>query len=69
MGDDRLRSYAEVESLRSSWQRRLAEDGADYVVFNRRAALASALAVDPQWRLVYQDAVAAIYVRAPRHGD
>jgi hypothetical protein len=69
MGDDRLRSYSEVENLRSNWQRRLAEDGVDYVVFNRRAALASALAVDPDWRLVYQDAVAVIYVRVPRHGD
>jgi hypothetical protein len=66
MGDDRLRGYAEVENLRPDWRRRLQEDGADYVVFNRRAALASALAVDPQWRLVYEDPVAVIYVRLPR---
>jgi hypothetical protein len=69
MGDDRLRGYAEVENLRSDWQRRLQEDRADYVVFNRRAALASALAVDPRWRLVYQDGVAVVYIRVPQRGD
>jgi hypothetical protein len=66
MGDSRLSRYAEVENLRPQWRRRLLESGADYVVFNRDAPLAGALAADPEWRLAYQDHVAVIYVRAPR---
>jgi hypothetical protein len=66
MGDSRLSRYAEVENLRPQWRRRLLESGADYVVFNRDAPLAGALAADPEWRLAYQDHVAVIYVRGPR---
>jgi hypothetical protein len=64
MGDDQLRRYAEVESVRPDWQTELRRDGVDYVVFNRGAPLANALAVDPNWRVAYEDAVAVIYVRA-----
>lgn len=67
MGDEQLRRYAEVESIRPEWQQQLRSQGVDYVVFNRRAALSNALAVDPEWRLVYQDRVAVIYVRASGH--
>jgi hypothetical protein len=65
MGDDQLKRYADVESIRPDWQEQLDAAGVDYVVFNRSAALSNALAVDPGWRKVYEDRVAVIYVRAP----
>jgi hypothetical protein len=65
MGDEQLRKYADVEGIRPDWQRQLRSAGVDYVVFNRGAPLSDALAVDPDWRLAYQDRVAVIYVRAP----
>ncbi len=65
MGDDQLRRYADVESIRPDWQSQLQSAGVDYVVFNRDAPLSDALAVDPDWRRVYEDRVAVIYVRVP----
>jgi hypothetical protein len=65
MGDDQLRRYADVESIRPDWQSQLRSRGVDYVVFNRDAPLSNALAADPDWRLAYQDRVAVVYVRTP----
>jgi hypothetical protein len=63
MGDDQLRKYADVEGIRPDWQSQLRAAGVDYVIFNRGAPLANALAVDQEWRLVYADPLAVIYVR------
>jgi hypothetical protein len=65
MGDDQLKRYADVESIRPDWQDQLDAAGVDYVVFNRSAPLSDALAFAPRWRKVYEDRVAVIYVRAP----
>jgi hypothetical protein len=64
MGDDQLKRYADVESIHPDWQGQLDAAGVDYVVFNRSAPLSNALAVDPEWRKVYEDRVAVIYVRS-----
>ena len=63
MGDPLLLDYEDVQTLRPDWQQVLDRYQVDYVVYNRGEPLANVLALDPKWRLVYQDAVAVIYVR------
>jgi hypothetical protein len=63
MGDTLLNEYEDVQTLRPSWKQRLDQYGVDYVVYNRDQALANVLATQPEWKLVYQDSVAVIYVR------
>ena len=64
MGDDHLRDYADVIFLHPNWRAQLDRGHVDYVLFNRGAPLAHALAVDARWKLVYEDSVAVVYARA-----
>jgi hypothetical protein len=63
MGDPLLNEYEDVQTLRSSWKHRLDQYQVDYVVYNKGEALANVLATQPDWKLVYEDSVAVIYVR------
>ena len=64
MGDPLLNEYEDVQTLRPSWKQRLDQYRIDYVVYNRGEALANVLATQPEWKLVYEDSVAVIYVRS-----
>ena len=64
MGDRLLNDYEDIQTLRSDWKALLDKNGVDYIVYNRGEALANVLATEPGWKLVYQDSVAVIYVRA-----
>ena len=64
MGDPLLNEYEDVQTLRPDWKQVLDKYGVDYIVYNRGEALANVLATQPEWKLVYQDSVAVIYVRA-----
>ena len=61
-GDTLMRQYTSITTL-DGWQSLLDHYGVDYVVFEPDAALAAALNESAQWRRVYQDGVAAIWVR------
>jgi hypothetical protein len=63
MGDDLLNEYADVYYVRSNWKQVLDKYGVDYVVENRGDPLPNLLATQPDWKLVYQDNTAVIYVR------
>lgn len=63
MGDPLLNEYEDVQTLRPSWRQILDKYRVDYVVYNKGEALANVLATEPDWKLVYEDAVAVIYVR------
>jgi hypothetical protein len=63
MGDPLLNEYEDVQTLRPDWRQVLDKYGVDYVVYNRGAALSNVLATQADWRLVYEDPVAVIYVR------
>jgi hypothetical protein len=63
MGDPLLNEYEDVQTLRPEWKQRLDRYGVDYIVYNKDEALANVLATQPEWKLVYQDSVAVIYVR------
>src|SRR6058998_1950789 len=65
MGDDLLNEYADVYYVRSNWKQVLDRYGVDYVVENKGDPLPNLLATQPDWKLVYQDKVAVIYVRTP----
>ena len=64
MGDPLLNQYEDVQSLRPDWQAVLDQWQVDYVVYNRGEPLANVLATQMEWKLVYQDSVAVIYVRS-----
>ena len=64
MGDDLLNQYQDVQTLRSDWREVLDRHRVDYIVYNKGEALANVLATQPGWKLVYEDSVAVIYVRA-----
>lgn len=63
MGDPLLNQYEDVQTLRPDWKQILDENQVDYIVYNRGEALSNVLATQPDWKLVYQDSVAVIYVR------
>ena len=63
MGDGLLNDYENIQVLRSNWKALLDSYGVDYVVYNRGEALANVLATQSDWKLVYEDSVAVIYVR------
>ena len=64
MGDALLNDYEDIQTLRPDWKAMLDRYGVDYIVYNRGEALANVLATQPDWKLVYQDSVAVIYVRS-----
>jgi hypothetical protein len=63
MGDPLLNQYEDVQTLQPDWKQVLDEYRVDYIVYNRGEALANVLATQPDWKLVYEDAIAVIYVR------
>jgi len=65
MGDDLLNEYADVYYVRSNWKQVLDKYGVDYVVENRGDPLTNLLATQPDWKLVYEDKTAVIFVRTP----
>jgi hypothetical protein len=63
MGDPLLNQYEDVQTLRPDWKQVLDQWKVDYIVYNRGEALANVLATQPDWKLVYEDSVAVIFVR------
>jgi hypothetical protein len=63
MGDGLLNQYEDVVTLRSDWKAVLDQYQVDYVVYNKGEALANVLATQPEWKLVYEDSMAQVYVR------
>ena len=64
MGDELFYRYERVALLQPGWRRELDAAGVDYVVFDRGSTLDDALATQPDWRQVYRDSTAVIYVRS-----
>lgn len=64
MGDSFLYQYQDIQTLRTNWAALLDKYRVDYVVYNRGEALDNVLRTEPGWRLVHEDSVAVVYVRA-----
>jgi hypothetical protein len=71
MGDDLLRTYGEVETVRPSWERILRDSRTDLVLFDAGTPLAEVLAASPRWTPVYRDnySVAYVPVDSPLRGQ
>ena len=63
VGNQLLREVSDVENAEPDWQTILDEHGVDYVVERTNSALSMALGVDPQWKQVYGDGFAVIFVK------
>ncbi|MGH7776776.1 MAG: hypothetical protein ACREPI_06330 [Candidatus Dormibacterales bacterium] len=66
MGDSMLYRYNDLQTLRPDWRAILDRYRVDYVVFNHGAALSNVLLTQPDWKRVYSDGVADIFVRRQR---
>ncbi|MBV8196438.1 MAG: hypothetical protein JOY80_13035 [Candidatus Dormibacteraeota bacterium] len=62
-GDAYLYQYLDVTELDSDWQKLLDSYGVDYVIFEPSTPLAAALDESSSWQRVYQDDIAAIWLR------
>jgi hypothetical protein len=62
MGEVVMNEYIHVYQLQTDWLDILNRNGVDYVVFEPNTALTTALSDRPDWRLVYSDSLADIYV-------
>jgi hypothetical protein len=63
LGNKLLQEVSDVENAEPDWQTILNEHGVDYVVERTDSALSMALTVDPQWKRVYDDGFAEIFVK------
>jgi len=63
VGNPLLQQVSDVENAEPDWQTILSEHGVNYVVERTDSALSMALGVDPQWKRVYNDGFAVIFVK------
>jgi len=63
LGNQLLQDVSDVENSETDWQHILDEYGVNYVVERTDSALSMALSVDPQWKQVYRDSFAVIFVK------
>ena len=63
MGNRLMQEIADIESSQTDWRSILAENRVDYVVERTDSALSMALSVDAQWKQVYDDGLAVIFVK------
>jgi hypothetical protein len=63
LGNQLLQEVSDVENAEPDWQTILNEHGVNYVVERTDSALGMALSVDPQWKQVYNDGFAVIFVK------
>jgi len=64
MGDDLLLDYRRAAAVNPGWQEVLDRAAVDYVVFDTGSSLDEMLAAQANWRLVYRDGTAVIYLRS-----
>jgi hypothetical protein len=64
-------AYIRIGTVRSDWRELLAKYGVQMIVWNRRLSdeLPTALENSPTWRSVYQDDLAAVFVRGDARRD
>lgn len=63
MGNALVQQISDVEGAQTDWQSILTRHRVDYVIERTDSALSMALGVDPQWRRVYDDGFAVIFVK------
>lgn len=56
-------AYLQVANVQPGWKEILARNNISWVVFNTKSALTAALNGDLDWRPIYTDEVATIFVK------
>ena len=64
-GEDFTREYVRVVGLEPGWRDVLARYDVSWVFDKRDSALVQVLRDSPDWRIVYQDDLAAVVLKAP----
>jgi hypothetical protein len=62
-GVGRLEDYMRIINLQPNWLSLLNKHGIDWIFFMTNSPLCGYLSEQPEWRLVYSDKVASIFVR------
>ena len=66
-GEELTREYGQVVTLSPQWDKVLDRYGVSWVIIPVDAPLAVHLAALKDWRLLYQDQVASVFVRVERN--
>jgi hypothetical protein len=62
-GEDTLAEYRRFARLEPGWRGWVDRVAPDLILWDRRTAFARVLELLPEWRRVYEDDVAVVYVR------
>jgi hypothetical protein len=62
-GEPFLRSYLDVARVKEKWDIILDKYQIDWVLISRQSALANAIKFHPEWKLLYKDKLAVLYLR------
>jgi hypothetical protein len=62
-GDDFLFYYLQTYRLEATWAQPLNDFDVDYVLMEPTSPLSTLLATSPQWREIYRDDIAQVFVR------
>jgi hypothetical protein len=62
-GEERLKEYFKVVTLETGWETVLEKYNINWIIYNSKSILSRVLIKDKEWRLIYSDKVATIFVR------
>jgi hypothetical protein len=62
-GEERLKEYFKVVTLETGWETVLEKYNINWIIYNSKSILSRMLIKDKEWRLIYSDKVATIFVR------
>ena len=62
-GKERLKEYFKVMGFEHGWETVLQKYGIDWIIFNNKSALSRFLLERADWKLIYSDKVANIFIR------
>jgi len=69
-GPERFKEYMDVVQFNPRWEKILEKHGIDWIFFDTDSALARFLLSRREWRLIYSDKVASVFIRnIPEHQD
>lgn len=62
-GDELLREYCKVHFLGSDWRKILEKYKVNFIIWKRRSPLTQVLTKNKDWRLIYKDKLAVIFIK------
>ena len=69
-GTDHFKEYRKVTSFKQGWEKVIDKYNISWIIFDTDTALSRHLLIDKDWKLIYSDKVASIYVKnVPAYRD